>query len=121
MREHAARADAPGEDVLVFLTGQEEIATAAHALRALAAELGCGEGALPGLLVLPVHASLPVEEQGRVFAPAPPRTRKVILATNVAETSLTLPGVVVVVDPGLVKEKRFDPCDTGGSYPTLAD
>ena len=96
------------EDVLVFCTGQEEISTAAQALRSLAAELSSSQPELPALLVLPLHASLPASEQRRVFEPTPHGARKVILATNVAETSLTIPGVGVIVDPGLVKVKRYD-------------
>ena len=78
----------------------------AHALRELISDLP-GVSA-DSLLVLPLHASLPQEDQARVFAPAPRGARKVILATNVAETSLTIPGVRVIVDLGLCKEKRFD-------------
>jgi HrpA-like RNA helicase len=51
---------------------------------------------------------LSVEEQQRVFAPAPLGSRKVVFATNVAETSLTIPGIGFVIDPGFVKEKRYD-------------
>ena len=109
LRVHTERADAVSEDILVFLTGQEEIATATHALRELATEIeASSDQPLPGLLVLPIHASLPSDEQARVFVPAPEGVRKVILATNVAETSLTLPGVRVVIDLGMVKEKHFD-------------
>lgn len=106
LRVHSSRPSEPAEDVLVFCTGQEEIATAAHALRELIADLP-GVGA-DSLLVLPLHASLPPEDQALVFAPAPRGARKVILATNVAETSLTIPGVRVIVDLGLCKEKRYD-------------
>ena len=94
------------EDVLIFCTGADEIATAAHALRELVRELQ--EDDRTTMLVLPLHASLPPDEQARVFSPAPRGCRKVILATNVAETSLTIPGVSIIVDLGLVKEKRFD-------------
>ena len=97
------------DDVLVFCTGQEEIATAAHALTALEAQLReDGPAAVAPLLVLPLHATLSVEEQQRVFAPAPLGSRKVVFATNVAETSLTIPGIGFVIDPGFVKEKRYD-------------
>ncbi len=101
--------DTAADDVLVFCTGQEEIATAAHALTALEAQMRVeASSTVAPLYVLPLHATLPGEEQQRVFAPAPAGSRKVVLATNVAETSLTIPGVGVVVDPGLVKEKRYD-------------
>jgi HrpA-like RNA helicase len=59
------------------------------------------------LLALPMHATLPAEQQAAVFAAAAAGVRKVILATNVAETSLTIGGVRVVIDLGLVKEKRY--------------
>ena len=96
-----------GGDVLVFCSGSEEIATAAHALRELVSELG--DAGIPPMLVLPLHASLPVDEQAKVFQAAPKGTRKVILATNVAETSLTIPNVTTVIDLGMVKQKRHDP------------
>jgi len=108
MRIHTERARSPGDDILVFLTGHEEIATATHALRELAANTDGSSRDMPDLLVLPIHASLPAAEQAKVFEPAPDGVRKVIIATNVAETSLTLPGVRVVIDPGMVKEKYFD-------------
>lgn len=58
--------------------------------------------------MLPLHASLPSAEQARVFIPAPDGSRRAILATNIAETSLTLPGVRFVIDLGVVKEKRYE-------------
>ncbi|EOD26105.1 ATP-dependent RNA helicase [Emiliania huxleyi CCMP1516] len=60
------------------------------------------------LEVHPLHASLPSADQARVFRPPPPRTRRLILATNIAETSLTLPGVRTVIDAGVAKEKRYE-------------
>lgn len=103
--EHQARraieqalATHPG-DVLVFLPGQREIAKA----EALLAQAG-----LPAE-VLPLHGELPVEQQARVLQPAPDGRRRVVLATNVAESSVTLPGVRVVIDSGLAREPRFDP------------
>ncbi|KAI5291764.1 putative ATP-dependent RNA helicase dhr2, partial [Ascosphaera aggregata] len=84
----------PG-DILVFLTGQETV----EALEALVNEYATGiDKALPRVQVLPLFAALPQTAQQRVFQPAPPRTRKVILATNIAETSVTVPGVRHVVD-----------------------
>jgi len=97
--EHAL-ATHPG-DVLVFLPGQREIARVGAALEA---------AALPsGIEVLSLHGELPVEQQSRVLQPAPDGRRRVVLATNVAESSVTLPGVRVVVDSGLAREPRFDP------------
>ncbi|MBB6065556.1 ATP-dependent helicase HrpB [Pseudoxanthomonas broegbernensis] len=90
----------PG-DVLVFLPGQREIARLGAALDA---------AALPaGVEVLALHGDLPVEQQSRVLQPAPDGRRRVVLATNVAESSVTLPGVRVVIDSGLAREPRFDP------------
>ena len=96
--EHAL-ATHPG-DVLVFLPGQREIARVQAALDAVRAA---------GTDVLPLHGELPVEQQSRVLQPDPDGRRRVVLATNVAESSVTLPGVRVVVDAGLAREPRYDP------------
>ncbi|KAJ5745283.1 ATP-dependent RNA helicase prh1 [Penicillium odoratum] len=93
----------PG-DILVFLTGQETV----EALENLVNEYATGmDPNLPRIQVLPLFAALPQAAQQRVFAPAPPRTRKVILATNIAETSVTVSGVRYVVDCGKAKVKQF--------------
>ncbi|KAL3488591.1 P-loop containing nucleoside triphosphate hydrolase protein [Aspergillus germanicus] len=93
----------PG-DILVFLTGQETV----EALENLVNEYATGmDPALPKIQVLPLFAALPQVAQQRVFAPAPPRTRKIILATNIAETSVTVSGVRYVVDCGKAKIKQF--------------
>ncbi|ADV28895.1 ATP-dependent helicase HrpB [Pseudoxanthomonas suwonensis 11-1] len=95
-----ALAQHPG-DVLVFLPGQREIARVGAALEAVS---------LPGAVeVLALHGELPVEQQSKVLQPAPDGRRRVVLATNVAESSVTLPGVRVVIDSGLAREPRFDP------------
>ncbi|HET9047839.1 MAG TPA: ATP-dependent helicase HrpB [Chiayiivirga sp.] len=95
--EHAL-AQLPG-DVLAFLPGQREIAEVQRALEA---------AALPAE-VLALHGELAVEAQVAVLQPAPSGQRRVVLATNVAESSVTLPGVRVVIDSGLAREPRFDP------------
>tara|TARA_B100000780_G_scaffold256704_1_gene206048 strand:- start:549 stop:938 length:390 start_codon:yes stop_codon:yes gene_type:complete len=59
--------------------------------------------------VLPLHSSLPPEEQRRVFDRPPPGVRKVVLTTNIAETAITVDDVAYVIDTGRMKEKRFDP------------
>lgn len=93
----------PG-DILVFLTGQETVEN----LENLVNEYAIGmDPSLPKILVLPLFAALPQAAQQRVFAPAPPRTRKVVLATNIAETSVTVSGVRYVVDCGKAKVKQF--------------
>src|SRR5215468_2091363 len=88
-----------GGDVLVFLPGAAEIRRTADALGALAEE--------HRLLVLPLHGDLPLDAQQRVLRPA--GQRKVVLATNVAETSLTIEGVTTVIDSGLARAARYDP------------
>lgn len=144
----------PG-DVLVFLTGQEEIESLERLLSDEAAQLeaaaakrdaaaaaaaagkqgsggavgSAGEGGAAGgegdgdedggdkvagpaaplkLLVCPIYAAMPPEQQLRVFAAAPAGYRKVILATNIAETSLTIPGVRHVIDSGFVKSRSYN-------------
>ena len=95
----------PG-DVLVFLTGQEEIEAAEQSLQETARKLG---NKIPELIVCPIYANLPSELQTKIFEPTPPKARKVVLATNIAETSLTIDGIVYVIDPGFVKENVFNP------------
>ena len=94
-------------DILMFLTGQGEIERAVRALndavRALPPE-SCGD-----LMVLPLYAALPPEMQSRVFSRAPPGIRRCVVATNIAETSVTVDGVVYVIDPGVVKQKDYNP------------
>lgn len=93
----------PG-DVLVFLTGQETV----ESLESLVNEYALGMSRdVPKMLVLPLFAALPQAAQQRVFQPAPPRTRKIILATNIAETSVTVSGVRFVIDCGKAKIKQF--------------
>lgn len=93
----------PG-DILVFLTGQETV----EALEYLVNEYAIGmDPALPKVQVLPLFAALPQAAQQRVFQPAPPRTRKIILATNIAETSVTISGIRFVIDCGKAKMKQF--------------
>ena len=86
--------------VLCFLPGRREIETAATALARLPG--------LTGVEIVPLHGGLDGDAQDRAVRPAPAGQRRVILATNIAETSLTVPGVSVVVDGGLVKVARYD-------------
>ena len=90
--------------VLAFLTGQEEIDRAVAQAIAALDRAGRGDTAA----VLPLHGKLPPEQTERVFEPAPKGVRKVIFATNQAETSVTIDGVAFVVDSGLAKEAGFD-------------
>lgn len=96
----------PAGDILLFLTGQEEIDTAAEILFERMKALG---DEVPELLILPVYSALPSEMQSRIFDPAPPGSRKLVLATNIAETSITIDGIFYVVDPGFAKQKAYNP------------
>lgn len=60
------------------------------------------------LIVLPVYANLPSEQQQKIFEPTPPDARKVVLATNIAETSVTIDGISYVIDPGFCKQNSYD-------------
>ncbi|XP_048448906.1 ATP-dependent RNA helicase DHX8-like, partial [Rhincodon typus] len=95
----------PPGDILVFLTGQEEIDTACEILYERMKSMGPD---VPELIILPVYSALPSEMQTRIFDPAPPGSRKVVIATNIAETSLTIDGIYYVVDPGFVKQKVYN-------------
>jgi ATP-dependent RNA helicase DHX8/PRP22 len=116
----------PEGDVLVFLTGQEEIESLGRLLRARAGKQKPGlrvnelvtdrklsetekERSVPALHVALLFAAMPPEEQMRAFEPAPPGARKVVLATNIAETSLTINGIRYVVDTGLTKRRVYHP------------
>ncbi|KAK9476447.1 P-loop containing nucleoside triphosphate hydrolase protein [Lipomyces japonicus] len=96
----------PPGDILVFLTGQEEIDTSCEILFERMKALG---PSVPELIILPVYSALPSEVQSRIFEPAPEGKRKVVIATNIAETSITIDGIYYVVDPGFVKINAFDP------------
>ena len=96
--EHALTTH-PG-DVLVFLPGRREIE---RTQRLLTDAVGAG------IQILQLHGDLPVEQQSRVLQPSMEGVRRVVLATNVAESSVTLPGVRVVIDSGLAREPRFEP------------
>jgi ATP-dependent RNA helicase DHX8/PRP22 len=96
----------PTGDILVFLTGQEEIDTACEILSERMKALGPG---VPELVILPMYAALTPEMQSRIFEPAPPGGRKVIIATNIAETSITIDNIYYVVDPSFVKQDAYDP------------
>jgi len=108
LRRAADRALAETDgDVLVFLPGKREIEDARGMLEARIAS-GTADPAST-LEVASLHGELPVEEQRHVLAPPPAGTRRLVLATNVAESSVTLPAVRAVIDLGLAREPRFDP------------
>ena len=98
--------DQPAGDILVFLTGQEEIDTCCETLYTRIQALG---DLAPELIVLPVYSALPSEIQSRIFEPAPTGARKCVVATNIAEASLTIDGIYYVVDPGFSKQKAYNP------------
>jgi len=106
------KCEGPG-DILVFLTGEQEIETACDEIRQGAQEMGKD---FAELVVHPMYSSLPPAKQRKIFEPAPgprvvggPPGRKVVVSTNVAETSLTIDGVVYVIDPGFSKQKVYNP------------
>jgi len=99
----AALAEGSGS-LLVFLPGQREINRVARDLAALLARSGNAE-----VLLAPLYGGLSLRRQRQAIEPAPPGQRKVVLATNVAETSLTIEGIDTVIDSGLVREGVFDP------------
>ncbi|CAD8158935.1 unnamed protein product [Paramecium pentaurelia] len=94
----------PPGDVLIFMTGQEDIETTCYLL---AEELNKLSEATPPLLILPIYSQLRSEEQARIFEKS--EFRKCIVATNIAETSLTLDGVKYVIDTGYCKMKVYNP------------
>ncbi|KAK3087907.1 hypothetical protein FSP39_012332 [Pinctada imbricata] len=96
----------PNQDVLIFLTGQEEIESAVKTIRDVARD---ASGQMPPLMVCPLYAALPSQQQLKVFKATPSGYRKVIVATNIAETSVTIQGIRFVIDAGMVKAKVFNP------------
>lgn len=95
----------PLGDILVFLTGQEEIETCNEILQDRVRRLG---SKIKELIILPVYSNLPTDMQTKIFLPTPPNARKVVLATNIAETSLTIDNIIYVIDPGFCKQNNFN-------------
>ena len=109
---HLTQADDDG-DILIFVAGQDEVDEVVSALIERAANLKQQQlqrHAKPvrKLWILPLYGSLPVHEQLRVFERTPRSSRKIVVSTNIAETSLTLHGIVFVVDSGFMKLKAYD-------------
>ncbi|KAH9840703.1 P-loop containing nucleoside triphosphate hydrolase protein [Rhodofomes roseus] len=110
------RAEEPG-DILLFLTGEEEIEDACKKIKLEADDLLNQDPDSVGPLVcIPLYSSLPPQQQQRIFDPAPtprmpdgPPGRKIVISTNIAETSLTIDGIVYVVDPGFSKQRVYNP------------
>lgn len=97
----------PKGDILLFLTGQEEIDMACQVLHERMLKLKNQKPA--PLIPLPVYSALPSEMQTAIFEPAPPGCRKCVVATNIAEASVTIDGIYYVVDPGFAKVKVYNP------------
>jgi len=99
-------------DCLLFLTGQEEIEDACKRIRDEVEKMGPEVG---DVKVIPLYSTLPPQQQQRIFEPPPPNKpngaigRKVVVSTNIAETSLTIDGIVFVIDPGFAKQKVYNP------------
>lgn len=103
-------------DILLFLTGEEEIEDACRKIKLEADDLNQDPDSVGPLVCIPLYSSLPPQQQQRIFDPAPsprvpggPAGRKVVISTNIAETSLTIDGIVYVVDPGFSKQKVYNP------------
>ncbi|KAG1220422.1 hypothetical protein G6F35_006721 [Rhizopus arrhizus] len=96
----------PKGDILVFLPGQDAIESLTALVNEYSSQLRPHQ---QKLLVCPLFAALPPSQQQKVFDPAPANTRKVILATNIAETSITISGIKYVIDCGLAKLRGFNP------------
>ncbi|KAL9995733.1 putative RNA helicase [Helianthus debilis subsp. tardiflorus] len=103
----------PPGDILVFLTGEEEIE---DACRKITKEIGNLGDQVGPVKVVPLYSTLPPAMQQKIFEPAPaplteggPAGRKIVISTNIAETSLTIDGIVYVIDPGFAKQKVYNP------------
>ncbi|KAH9923577.1 P-loop containing nucleoside triphosphate hydrolase protein [Amylocystis lapponica] len=108
--------DRPLGDVLIFLPGQEEIESLEKSIRIFTDRLP--KDSL-GVTICPMYAALPPSQQSHIFSPTLPNNRKCILATNIAETSITIPGVKYVIDTGKCKEKRHLSREAGIGFDTL--
>lgn len=104
----------PAGDILLFLTGEVEIEDACKKVKKEIQNMGQGD--MRELVAIPLYSTLSPQQQQKIFEPAPPprypggpEGRKCIIATNVAETSLTINGIVYVIDPGFAKQKVYNP------------
>ncbi|PIN05604.1 mRNA splicing factor ATP-dependent RNA helicase [Handroanthus impetiginosus] len=99
---------APG-DILIFMTGQDEIEATCYALSERMEQLIASKKEAPKLLILPIYSQLPADLQAKIFQKAEDGARKCIVATNIAETSLTVDGIFYVIDTGYGKIKVYNP------------
>ncbi|KAL1713944.1 P-loop containing nucleoside triphosphate hydrolase protein [Schizophyllum commune] len=95
----------PPGDILVFMTGQEDIEVTCQVVNERLEQLN----EPPALAVLPIYSQMPADLQAKIFQPTADGRRKVIVATNIAETSLTVDGILYVVDAGYCKLKVYNP------------
>lgn len=95
----------PPGDILIFMTGQEDIEATCFCIADRLEELDD----VPPLAILPIYSQLPSDLQARIFQKAPDGARKCIVATNIAETSLTVDGILYVIDTGYCKLKKYNP------------
>lgn len=100
--------NSPPGDILIFMTGQEDIEGTCQMLAEKMEKLSEDQES-PPLLVLPMYSQLPADLQAKIFDAAPPGIRKCIVSTNVAETSLTVDGIRYVIDSGFCKLKVYNP------------
>ncbi|KAI0345694.1 P-loop containing nucleoside triphosphate hydrolase protein [Trametopsis cervina] len=108
--------DQPPGDVLIFLPGQDDIEGLTSSIQMYANRL---PQTAPGVLICPLYAALPQNQQAKIFSPTPKGMRKCILSTNIAETSITISGVKYVIDSGKFKEKRYIARSGGSGFDTL--
>ncbi|XP_061367287.1 pre-mRNA-splicing factor ATP-dependent RNA helicase DEAH7 [Gastrolobium bilobum] len=100
----------PPGDILIFMTGQDEIEAACYALaERMEQMMSSSNKAVPKLLILPIYSQLPADLQAKIFQKAEDGARKCIVATNIAETSLTVDGIFYVIDTGYGKMKVYNP------------
>ncbi|CAE6454957.1 unnamed protein product [Rhizoctonia solani] len=104
----------PPGDILVFLAGQEDIEALGKTVQAYS-----NKSLTNPIIVFPMYAALPSQQQAKIFQPPPKGTRKIILSTNIAETSITIPGVRYVIDTGMCKEKGYQSRNAGTGIETL--
>ncbi|KAK9019902.1 hypothetical protein V6N11_054408 [Hibiscus sabdariffa] len=106
----AIHVTSPPGDILIFMTGQEEIEAACYALAERIDQLNSStDKAVPKQLILPIYSQLPADLQAKIFQKAENGARKSIVATNIAETSLTVDGIYYVIDTGYGKMKVYNP------------
>ncbi|XP_057452509.1 pre-mRNA-splicing factor ATP-dependent RNA helicase DEAH7 [Lotus japonicus] len=100
----------PPGDILIFMTGQDEIEAACYALAERMEQMvSSAKKEVPKLLILPIYSQLPADLQAKIFEKAEDGARKCIVATNIAETSLTVDGIYYVIDTGYGKMKVYNP------------